>query len=151
MLGLLVCWLCLGKTSSWAADWRFWKRDKTASKTEASEAFLPVADQAQQADAQTAEASRLEAEKKLIRDSRHQGKAENKRQAKLKQDVRKRRLEQTKQQKAIVTRQRQLTKQFKQNQKTANAKLSGSKPSFFKRLFSRKPASDSFFIPQADH
>jgi len=133
---------------SWAPrleveGWKFWKRSKTEPPTLSQGASVPVDD----VSAQEAEKQRIQNEKTLQKEQRAQRRAEEKRQSELTQESKKTQRQIRREQREVVSRQKKVVRSLSKNQQKVGGYQPADKPSFFRRLFSRKTHSDSFFIP----
>ena len=126
-----------------AEGWKFWKRSKTEPSTLSQGSSLPVED----VSAQEAEKQRVQNEKTLQKEQRAQRRAEEKRQSELTQESKKTQRQIRREQREVVSRQKKLVRSLSKNQQKVGRYQPADKPSFFRRLFSRKPKSDGFFIP----
>jgi len=126
-----------------AEGWKFWKRSKTEPPTLSQGASVPVDD----VSAQEAEKQRIQNEKTLQKEQRAQRRAEEKRQSELTQESKKTQRQIRREQREVVSRQKKVVRSLSKNQQKVGGYQPADKPSFFRRLFSRKTHSDSFFIP----
>jgi len=126
-----------------AESWKFWKRSKTEPPTLSQGASVPVDD----VSAQEAEKQRIQNEKTLQKEQRAQRRAEEKRQSELTQESKKTQRQIRREQREVVSRQKKVVRSLSKNQQKVGGYQPADKPSFFRRLFSRKTHSDSFFIP----
>ena len=126
-----------------AEGWKFWKRSKTEPSALSQGASVPVED----VSAQEAEKQRVQNEKTLQKEQRAQRRAEEKRQSELTQESKKTQRQIRREQREVVSRQKKVVRSLSKNQQKVGGYQPADKPSFFRRLFSRKPKSDGFFIP----
>ena len=126
-----------------AEGWKFWKRSKTEPPTLSQGASVPVDD----VSAQESEKQRIQNEKTLQKEQRAQRRAEEKRQSELTQESKKTQRQIRREQREVVSRQKKVVRSLSKNQQKVGGYQPADKPSFFRRLFSRKTHSDSFFIP----
>jgi len=137
------CMACSWAPRLQAEGWKFWKRSKAQPSTLSQGASVPVED----VSAQEAEKQRVQNEKTLQKEQRAQRRAEEKRQSKLTQESKMTQRLIRREQREVVSRQKKVVRSLSKKQQKVGGYQPADKPSFFRRLFSRKTHSDGFFIP----
>ena len=125
-----------------AEGWKFWKRSKTEPSTLSKGASVPVED----VSAQEAEKQRVENEKNLQKEQRAQRRAEEKRQSELTQESKKTQRQIRREQREVVSRQKEGGSGLTKNQQKVGGYPTGGQAFLFRRLFPAAPFG-WFFIP----